>query len=114
MPGGLLNIISYGSENLILNGNPSKTFFKQIYKKYTNFGLQRFRLDFEGQRVLNYNSPSHFTFKIPRYAELLWDTYIVVQLPNIYSSLYLYKKILLVIIQNMKIMLMRYMIIEKY
>ena len=91
MPGGLLNIISYGSENLILNGNPSKTFFKQTYKKYTNFGLQRFRLDFEGQRVLNYNSPSHFTFKIPRYAELLWDTYIVVQLPNIYSSLYLYK-----------------------
>lgn len=92
MPGGLLNIISYGSENLILNGNPSKTFFKQIYKKYTNFGLQRFRLDFEGQRVLNYNSPSHFTFKIPRYAELLWDTYIVVQLPNIYSSLYLYNE----------------------
>lgn len=90
MPGGLLNIISYGSENLILNGNPSKTFFKQTYKKYTNFGLQRFRIDFEGQRVLNYNSPSHFTFKIPRYAELLWDTYIVVQLPNIYSSLYVY------------------------
>lgn len=90
MPGGLLNIISYGSENLILNGNPSKTFFKQTYKKYTNFGLQRFRIDFEGQRVLNYDSPSHFTFKIPRYAELLWDTYIVVQLPNIYSSLYLY------------------------
>ncbi len=92
MPGGLLNIISYGSENIILNGNPSKTFFKQTYKKYTNFGLQRFRIDFEGQRVLNYDSPSHFTFKIPRYAELLWDTYIVVQLPNIYSSLYLYAK----------------------
>lgn len=92
MPGGLLNIISYGSENLILNGNPSKTFFKQIYKKYTNFGLQRFRIDFEGQRVLNFNSSSMFKFKIPRYAELLWDTYIVVNLPNIYSSFYLYDK----------------------
>ena len=90
MPGGLLNIISYGSENLIINGNPSKTFFKQIYKKHTNFGLQRFRIDFEGQRVLNYDSPSQFKFKIPKYAELLWDTYIVVQLPNIYSSLYVY------------------------
>ena len=90
MPGGLLNIISYGAENLILNGNPNKTFFKQIYKKHTNFGLQRFRIDFEGQRILNFNSPSLFKFKIPRYAELLWDTYIVVQLPNIYSSLYLY------------------------
>jgi len=90
MPGGLLNIISYGSENIILNGNPKKTFFKQTYKKHTNFGLQRFRIDYEGQRVLNYDTQTHYKFKIPKYAELLWDTYICVQIPNIYSSLYLY------------------------
>ena len=34
MPGGLLNIISYGSENLILNGNPSKTFLNKFIKIY--------------------------------------------------------------------------------
>ena len=28
MPGGLLNIISVGNANLILTGNPKKTFFK--------------------------------------------------------------------------------------
>ena len=28
MPGGLLNIAAYGAENLILTGNPKKTFFK--------------------------------------------------------------------------------------
>ena len=37
MPGGLLNIISVGNANLILTGNPSKTFFKVTYSKYTNF-----------------------------------------------------------------------------
>ena len=38
MPGGLLNLVSYGSQNVILTGNPTTTFFKCTYKKYTNFG----------------------------------------------------------------------------
>ena len=50
MPGGLLNIVSSGDENIILNGNPSKTFFKTTYAKYTNFGMQKFRIDFEGEK----------------------------------------------------------------
>ncbi len=70
MPGGLLNIVAYGAANIILNGNPSKTFFKAVYKKYTNFGLQRFRLDFEGQRNLSFNSDTVLEFKVKRYAEL--------------------------------------------
>ena len=37
MPGGIMNLISVGSQNIILNGNPKKTFFKSIYSKYTNF-----------------------------------------------------------------------------
>ena len=28
MPGGLLNLIAVGQANLILNGNPKKTFWK--------------------------------------------------------------------------------------
>ena len=35
---------------IILNENPSKTFFKTTYAKYTNFGLQKFRIDVEGQK----------------------------------------------------------------
>ena len=58
MPGGLLNIISYGNQNVILNGNPSKTFFKYVYSKYTNFGLQHFRIDFNGLRTLKLNEES--------------------------------------------------------
>ena len=87
MPGGLLNIISYGNQNVILTGNPSKTFFKCTYAKYTNFGLQKFRLDFDGLRTLRMTESSTFTFKVPRYADLLMDTYLVMTLPTIWSPI---------------------------
>ena len=88
MPGGLLNLVSFGNQNIILNGNPSKTMFKFVYAKYTNFGLQKFRLDFDGARTLRLNESSTFDFKIPRYADLLMDTYLVVQLPTIWSPIF--------------------------
>lgn len=88
MPGGLLNLISSGNQNIYLNGNPSKTFFKTKYAKYTNFGMQKFRIDYQGSRNLRLTEDSKFRFKIPRYADLLMDTYIVVQLPFIWSPIY--------------------------
>ena len=87
MPGGLLNLVSYGNQNVILNGNPSKTFFKCAYAKYTNFGLQKFRIDFEGSRELRMTESSVFSFKVPRYGDLLMDTYLVVTLPTIWSTI---------------------------
>ncbi len=90
MTGGLMNLVAYGSENLLFNGNPKKTFFKATYKKYTNFGLQRFRIDFEGNKILNEKTNTILDFKIPRYAEMLYDTYLVINLPNIYSPFYHY------------------------
>ncbi|MHA2193147.1 MAG: major capsid protein [Candidatus Thorarchaeota archaeon] len=85
MPGGLLTLVSYGNQNVFLNGNPSKTFFKCTYAKYTNFGLQKFRIDFGGQRTMRMSESSVFNFKVPRYADLLMDTYVVVTMPNIWS-----------------------------
>lgn len=87
MPGGLLNLISYGNQNTILNGNPKKSFFKTTFKKYTNFGLQKFRIDFDGQRKLRMTEESKFTFYVPRYAELLMDTYVCITLPTIWSPI---------------------------
>ena len=88
MAGGLLNIISEGNNNVILTGNPTKTFFNVTYSKYTNFGLQKFRLDYEGSRDLRLTEDSVFKFKVKRYAELLMDTYLVLTLPNIWSPIY--------------------------
>jgi len=88
MPGGLMNLASYGQQNLILNGNPSKTFFKTTYAQHTNFGLQKFRVDYNGLRTLRLSEESTFVFKIPRYADLLMDTYISFNLPHIWSPIY--------------------------
>ena len=87
MPGGLMNLVSVGQQNIVLNGNPSKTFFKSTYAHYTNFGLQKFRVDFEGSKTLRMSEESTFTFKIPRYADLLMDCYLSVALPSIWSPI---------------------------
>jgi len=88
MAGGLLNIISVGNNNVFLTGNPSKTFFKVTYAKHSNFGLQKFRIDYDGLRDLRLTESSTFSFKIPRYADLLMDTYIVLTIPDIWSPVY--------------------------
>ena len=68
MTGGLMNLTAWGNENIILFGNPKKTFFNATYKKTTNFGLQRFRINYEGSRILNFNTP---TFWISKYLDML-------------------------------------------
>jgi len=88
MAGGLMQLVAQGQQNIILNGNPSKTFFKSAFVQYTNFGLQKFRVDFEGSKTLRLSEESTYTFKIPRYADLLMDCYLSVNLPTIWSPIF--------------------------
>ena len=88
MVGGLLNIISQGDENIILIGNVQKS-FQKTFAAHTNFVSIKFRIDFEGQTRLNYNSPTTFNFKIPRYADLLQEVFFSFTLPNIWSLCFL-------------------------
>jgi hypothetical protein len=87
MSGGLIQLVSASNQDIVLTGNPSKTFFKSTYHKYTNFSLQKFRLDFEGSRTLRLSEESTFTFKVKRYGDLLMDCYLSVELPNIWSPI---------------------------
>jgi hypothetical protein len=88
MGGGLLNLVAVGQQNIILNGNPSKTFWKTTYKKYTNWGKQNFTLNYEGTPILSLTAESTFTFKIKRYSDLLFDCYVCITLPNIWSPIF--------------------------
>ena len=88
MPGGLLNLVAEGNANRVLTGNPTKTMFKTTYAKHTNFGLQKFRLEYSGQRSLLLDSSSVFDFKVPRHGDLLMDTYLVITLPTIWSTVH--------------------------
>lgn len=88
MTGGLLNLVSYGTGSIILFGNPKKSFFKSTYKTLTNFGMQKFRIDIEkNSNNLRLNEDTILDFKVPRYADLLGDSYLVVRLPDIWSPL---------------------------
>ena len=39
MPGGIAQLVSYGAQDVYLTGNPQITFFKSVYRIYTNFAL---------------------------------------------------------------------------
>jgi len=86
--GGLLSLTAVGSSNKILLGNPSISSFKAKYHKTKNFGKQVFRLDYDGQRDLRLTESSTFQFSIKRHADLLLDTFICINLPDIWSPIY--------------------------
>ncbi len=82
-----MNLAFPGQQSIYFHSNPSKTFWKASFRKYTNFGKQNFRLDPEGTPALSLNGESTFTFKVKRYADLLMDTYICITLPTIWSPI---------------------------
>ena len=90
MAGGLLNLTASSSQNIIVYGNPEKTYWTSTYKRITNFGMQNFRLDYEGIRQLQMTTDTVYIFKVRRYAELLMDTTLVITLPDIYSPIFPY------------------------
>jgi hypothetical protein len=87
MAGGQLSLVAEGAQNIILTGNPTKTFWKSNYSQFTNFGKQHFRLDYEGNTTLRMNESSTFIFKVKRYADLLLDCYLSFDLPHIWSPI---------------------------
>jgi len=77
MGGGLLQLVAYGAQDAYLSGNPQITFWKGLYKRHTNFAMEPFRINFNGQ-------PSWGTKQtaiVGRHADLLFSSYVEVQLP---------------------------------
>ena len=78
MGGGLLQLVAYGAQDAYLSGNPQITFWKGLYKRHTNFAMEPFRINFNGQ-------PSWGTKQtaiVGRHADLLFSSYVEVQLPH--------------------------------
>ena len=89
MGGGLLNIVSYGNLNIIINGSPQKSLFLATYKKYTNFGLQKHIINCNiTTPKLKENESTTFSFTIPRVGDLIADTFFTIQMPYIWSPVW--------------------------
>jgi len=78
MGGGLLQLVAYGAQDAYLSGNPQITFWKGLYKRHTNFAMESFRVNFNGQPLWG----SRQSAIVNRYADLLYSTYIEIELPS--------------------------------
>ena len=87
MPGGgLFALVSYGSQNVLLSGNPDFTYFYKTYKKYTHFAEESVTFAMDGPQELSYSQPIQVRMKIQRIADLVRDVYFVFTLPDIYCK----------------------------
>lgn len=79
MPSGLMQIATYGSQDLFLTGTPEITFFKVVYRRHTNFSMESI--------VVTFDDPVEFggtsTVKVPKVGDLMYKTYLAVTLPEI-------------------------------
>jgi hypothetical protein len=91
MTGGLLNIQSYGKQNIAFHSNPQTTFFTSVYKTHTNFGKQTFRIDYAGSKELSMNNNTTYTFKYPKNGDLISNNSLVIKLPNIWSPVAMFQ-----------------------
>jgi hypothetical protein len=78
MTGGLMQIVSYGNQDIMLTGNPEITFFKYIYRRYTNFGKTYVNVPFDNE--INFNSV--VSVNIPKTGDLLAKTILHIKTPS--------------------------------
>lgn len=79
MGGGLMQLVSYGAQDIYISGNPQITFWKVLYKRHTNFAVESIEVTFNGQADFN----RRVTAVINRNADLMYKTYLQVTLPQI-------------------------------
>ena len=79
MGGGLLQLVSYGAQDIYISGNPQITFWKVLFKRHTNFAMESIEVTFNGQADFN----KRVTAVINRNADLMYRTYVQVVLPSV-------------------------------
>ena len=82
MPSGLIQIVAYGAQDLFLTGIPEITFFKFLYKRYTNYAMEFIELNLDG----NKNFGEEISCEIPKNGDLINDIILKVSLPSVSLS----------------------------
>lgn len=75
--GSLVQLTSYGNQDIYLTNNPEITFFKTIYRRYTNFGKIYVQQKFDND--VQFGSTSILT--IQKYSDLLSNLILKIKLP---------------------------------
>jgi hypothetical protein len=78
MGGGLVQLAAYGSQDVYLTTNPDITYFKAVYRRYTNFSMESIIQLIDG----NINFGGNMTIVIARNGDLLGNMVVQVSLPD--------------------------------
>lgn len=78
MAGGLIQIVTYGSQDIFLTGTPEITFFKIVYRRHTPFAVESLPVTFDDP--VGFGKLSSIT--IPKTGDLMHKIYLEVDLPE--------------------------------
>lgn len=79
MPAGEIILVAYGEENVVLSENPQITFFKIIYRRYTNFSIETVQINF----LYEARFGKKYSVEISKTGDLLNKMWLVLELPEI-------------------------------
>jgi len=79
MTGGLIQLVAYGIEDMFITQDPQITFFKTIYRRYTNFSTEPIAQYFT--QTIDFSKKA--ACPISRNADLVGQMFLVVTLPAI-------------------------------
>jgi hypothetical protein len=77
--GGLMQLVAYGAQDVYLTANPQVTFFKQLYRRHSNFSMEAIEQTFNG--VANFGK--RVTCTISRNGDLIHRVYLQATLPQV-------------------------------
>jgi hypothetical protein len=76
MGGGLMQLVAYGAQDVYLTGRPEVTFFKNVYKRHTNFSIEAIPQVFNGNPTFDQNA----TVALQRNGDLIKNMYLTTRL----------------------------------
>ena len=82
MGGGILQLVAYGTQDLIFTKNADITFFKTSYNRYTNFTIDQQLLDFSNK--VEFNKKVQCIVK--RNGDLVGKSYLRIELPELVAK----------------------------
>ena len=80
--GGLLQLVAQGKQDVFLTGNPQITWFKMVYRRYTNFAIESSIIQFDNQADFG----RKITTVLPKKGDLLGPMWLEISLPALKDS----------------------------
>jgi len=82
MTGGLMQLVAVGAQDIYLTGNPQISFFKTVYRRYTNYAIEPIEQTFKG----TVNFGQKVSCVLSRNGDLLHRMYLNVELPALSNT----------------------------